>query len=68
MIAAGRQKTPSSRQHPMQSKQDIEAAGEQLQKFPKKNDASFYLAVANLSFSGGDLSTAGSSFEPLKTS
>jgi len=40
------------------SKEDIEAAGEQLQKFPKKNDVSFYLAAANLSFSGGDLSRA----------
>jgi len=40
------------------SKEDIEAAEEQLQKFPKKNDVSFYLAAANLSFSGGDLSTA----------
>ena len=40
------------------SKEDIEAAEEQLQKFPNKNDVSFYLAVANLSFSGGDLSTA----------
>lgn len=40
------------------SKEDIQAAEEQLQKFPKKNDVSFYLAVANLSFSGGDLSTA----------
>ena len=41
------------------SKEDIEAAEKQLQKFPNKNDVSFYLAVANLSFSGGDLSTAG---------
>src|SRR5947209_125397 len=40
------------------SKEDIEAAEEQLQKFPKKNEVSFYLAAANLSFSGGDLSTA----------
>ena len=40
------------------SKEDIEAAEEQLQKFPKKNDVSFYLASANLSFSRGDLSTA----------
>jgi tetratricopeptide (TPR) repeat protein len=40
------------------SKEDIEAAEQQLQKFPKKNDVSFYLAAANLSFSGGDLSTA----------
>jgi tetratricopeptide (TPR) repeat protein len=40
------------------SKEDIEAAEKQLQKFPKKNDVSFYLAAANLSFDGGDLSTA----------
>ncbi len=40
------------------SQEDIEAAEKQLQKFPKKNDVSFYLAAANLSFSGGDLSTA----------
>jgi len=40
------------------SKEDIEAAEKQIQKFPKKNDVSFYLAVANLSFNGGDLSTA----------
>jgi tetratricopeptide (TPR) repeat protein len=40
------------------SKEDIEAAEKQLQKFPKKNDVSFCLAAANLSFSGGDLSTA----------
>src|SRR5712692_10955231 len=36
------------------SKEDIEAAEEQLQKFPKKNDASFYLASANLLFRAGD--------------
>src|SRR6266550_2183073 len=35
------------------SKEDIEAAGEQLQKFPKKNDVSFYLASANLFFRKG---------------
>jgi tetratricopeptide (TPR) repeat protein len=40
------------------SKEEIQAAEEQFQKFPKKNDVSFYLAVANLSFNGGDLSTA----------
>src|SRR5438046_4339832 len=45
------------------SKEDIETAKEQLQKFPKKNDASFYLAVANLSFNGADLSTAGSALQ-----
>src|SRR5512132_182623 len=45
------------------SKEDIEAAQEQLQKFPNKNDVSFYLAVANLSFSGRDLSTAGNALQ-----
>jgi len=45
------------------SKKDIEAAEGQLQKFPKKDDVSFYLAVANLSFSGGDLSTAGNALQ-----
>src|SRR5438552_595337 len=45
------------------SKEDIEAAQKQLQKFPKKNDTSFYLAVANLSFNGGDLSTAGNALQ-----
>ena len=40
------------------SKEDIEAAEEQLQKFPKKNDVSFYLASANLFFSRGDLAAA----------
>src|SRR5207237_1572870 len=45
------------------SKEDIDAAEKQIQKFPKKNDASFYLAVANLSFSGHDLSTAGNALQ-----
>jgi tetratricopeptide (TPR) repeat protein len=45
------------------SKEDIEAAEKQIQKFPKKNDASFYLAVANLSFGGRDLSTAGNALQ-----
>ena len=40
------------------SKEDIEAAEEQLQKFPKKNDVSFYLASANLFFSKGDPAAA----------
>lgn len=47
----------------VRSKEDIQAAQEQLQKFPRKNDASFYLAVANLSFSGGDPSTAGNALQ-----
>jgi tetratricopeptide (TPR) repeat protein len=45
------------------SKEDIEAAEKQLQKFPKKDDVSFYLAVANLSSSGGDPSTAGNAVQ-----
>ena len=45
------------------SKENIEAAQKQLQKFPKKNDTSFYLAVANLSFNGSDLSTAGNALQ-----
>src|SRR6266567_7913327 len=45
------------------SKEDIEAAEKQLQKFPKKNDVSFYLAAANLSFNGSDLSTAGNALQ-----
>src|SRR6266567_6803121 len=36
------------------SKEDIETAEEQLQKFPKKNDSSFYLASANLLFNSGN--------------
>ncbi len=42
-------------------KEDIEAAEEQLQKFPKKNDVSFYLASANLFFNKGDPGAAGNS-------
>ncbi|KAF5407503.1 MAG: Beta-barrel assembly-enhancing protease [Candidatus Udaeobacter sp.] len=45
------------------TKEDIEAAEKQLQKFPKKNDVSFYLASANLSFSGGNLSAAGNALQ-----
>ena len=37
------------------SKEDIEAAEEQLQKFPKRTDVSFYLASANLLFNTGDI-------------
>jgi tetratricopeptide (TPR) repeat protein len=38
--------------------EDIGAAWEQLQKFPKKNDVSFHLALANLFFHKGDLAAA----------
>ena len=40
------------------TKEDIEAAEEQLQKFAKKNDVSFHLASANLFFNGGNLPAA----------
>jgi tetratricopeptide (TPR) repeat protein len=49
------------------SKEDIEAAGEQLQKFPKKNDVSFYLASANLFFSKGDPAAAGNAVRQALT-
>src|SRR5713101_2089237 len=41
------------------SKEDIEAAGEQLQKFPKKDDVSFHLASMNLFLHKGDPAAAG---------
>src|SRR6266704_3396909 len=48
------------------SKEDIEAAGEQLQKFPKKNDVSFHLASANLFLHKGDPAAAGNALrQPL---
>jgi len=40
------------------TKEGIEAAEEQLQKFPKKTDVSFYLASANLLFNTGDVAGA----------
>jgi tetratricopeptide (TPR) repeat protein len=41
------------------SNEDIAAAWEQLQKFPKKDDVSFHLALANLFLRKGDLAAAG---------
>src|SRR5262249_34817031 len=41
------------------SKEGIEVAEGQLQKFPKKTDVSFYLASANLLFNTGDIVGAG---------
>jgi len=49
------------------SKEDIEAAEEELQKFPKKNDVSFYLASANLFFSKGDLAAASNALRQALT-
>ena len=40
------------------SKEDIEAAQEQLQKFPNKNDVSFYVALATQSVHKGDVASA----------
>jgi tetratricopeptide (TPR) repeat protein len=40
------------------SKEDIEEAGQQLQKFPKKDNLPFYLASANLFLRQGDLAGA----------
>jgi tetratricopeptide (TPR) repeat protein len=36
------------------TKEDIQAAGEELQKFPRKNDVAFHLATAKLFFSRGN--------------
>jgi tetratricopeptide (TPR) repeat protein len=41
-----------------QSKDDIAATEQQLQKFPQKNTAAFHLASASLAMHKGDLSTA----------
>jgi tetratricopeptide (TPR) repeat protein len=49
------------------SKEDVEAAEEQLQKFPKKNDVSFHLASANLLFKKGDPAAAGNALRQALT-
>jgi len=41
-----------------QTREDIEEAGQQLQKFPEKNSISFYLASANLFLRQGNLAGA----------
>lgn len=51
-----------------QTKEDIEEAGQQLQKFPKKDSFSFYLASANLFLRQGDLSAAGEALRRALTS
>ncbi len=40
------------------SKEDIQAAEEQLERYPKKDNVSFHLASANLFFNSGDLAAA----------
>ena len=47
--------------------EDIEAAGEQLQKFPKKDDISFQLASANLFLRKGDVTAAGNAVRQALT-
>src|SRR6266581_3068976 len=49
------------------SKEDIEAAEEQLQKFPKKNDVSFYLASANLFSIRGNLAATNNALQQALT-
>lgn len=49
------------------SKEEIEAAEEQLQKFPKKDDLSFYLASANLFLAAGDLAAASNALQQALT-
>jgi len=49
------------------SKEDIEATQEQLQKFPKKDDFSFYLASANLFLAQGDLAAASNALQQALT-
>jgi tetratricopeptide (TPR) repeat protein len=41
------------------TKDDMEAAGQQLEKFPNKNDVVFQLALANFSLHKGDMTAAG---------
>ena len=45
------------------NKENVEAAEEQLQKFPKKNGGAFHLASANLFFTKGDLAAAGNALQ-----
>src|SRR5438132_13480910 len=50
------------------SNEEIEEAVQQLQKFPKKDDASFHLASANLSLYKGDVGAASAALEQLRAS
>src|SRR5438445_4225345 len=49
------------------SKEDLDAAAEQLQKFPRKNDVSFHLASANLLLRQGELPAAESALRQALT-
>jgi len=42
----------------VRSKEDIQAAGEQLEKYPKRDDVSFHLASANLLLNSGEVAAA----------
>src|SRR5437764_7325477 len=49
------------------SKEDIQAAEQQLEKYPKKDEISFHLASANLFLSSGDLAAAEKALRPALT-
>ena len=49
------------------SKEDIQAAEQHLEKYPKKDDISFHLASANLFLSSGDLAAAEKALRPALT-
>jgi len=49
------------------SKEDIQAAEQHLEKYPKKDDVSFHLASANLFLSSGDLAAAEKALRPALT-
>jgi len=49
------------------SKEDIQAAEQHLEKYPKKDDISFHLASANLCLSSGDLAAAEKALRPALT-
>ena len=49
------------------SKEDIQAAEQHLEKYPKKDDVSFHLAWANLFLSSGDLAAAEKALRPALT-
>ena len=49
------------------SKEDIQAAEQHLEKYPKKDDISFHLASANLFLNSGDLAAAEKALRPALT-
>jgi tetratricopeptide (TPR) repeat protein len=49
------------------TKEDMEAAGQQLEKFPNKNDVAFQLALANFALRKGDMTAAGNAVRQALT-